>query len=154
LLLHAARLASGAKVLVPKYITASHTTFFREYLTTRYMPVPMPQVLEVPVPKYFIEDRAKELDDRDKFLEALVDKYHVNPIQVRAVERACVLLKALVDKYHNKANQVQALERAYAFLEVLVDKYHVNPSQVRAIKRACALLKALIIIIRPIRYKH
>eukprot|EP00983_Pelagomonas_calceolata_P072027 1151490-Pelagomonas_calceolata.AAC.4 len=39
-------------------------------------------VLEVPVPKYFIEDRAKELDDRDKFLEALVEKYHVKPIQV------------------------------------------------------------------------
>jgi len=38
-----------------------------------------PEVLEVPVPKYFIEDRAKELDDRDKFLEALVDKYGVKP---------------------------------------------------------------------------
>jgi hypothetical protein len=38
-----------------------------------------PDVLEVPVPKYFIEDRAKELDDRDKFLEALVDKYNVRP---------------------------------------------------------------------------
>lgn len=36
-----------------------------------------PEVLEVPVPKYFIEDRAKELDDRDKFLEALVEKYNV-----------------------------------------------------------------------------
>jgi hypothetical protein len=42
------------------------------------------QVLEVPVPKYFIEDRAKELDDRDKFLEALVEKYHVKPVQVSA----------------------------------------------------------------------
>lgn len=27
-----------------------------------------PDVLEVPVPKYFIEDRAKELDDRDKWV--------------------------------------------------------------------------------------
>lgn len=27
-----------------------------------------PEVLEVPVPKYFIEDRAKELDDRDKWV--------------------------------------------------------------------------------------
>mmetsp|Transcript_33907 Transcript_33907/g.75181 ORF Transcript_33907/g.75181 Transcript_33907/m.75181 type:complete len:829 (-) Transcript_33907:621-3107(-) len=40
-----------------------------------------PEVLEVPVPKYFIEDRAKELDDRDKFLEALVEKYNVKPPQ-------------------------------------------------------------------------
>ncbi|KAG1669632.1 hypothetical protein FOA52_010792 [Chlamydomonas sp. UWO 241] len=40
-----------------------------------------PEVLEVPVPKYFIEDRAKELDDRDKFLEALVEKYNVKPSQ-------------------------------------------------------------------------
>lgn len=38
-----------------------------------------PDVLEIPVPKYFIEDRAKELDDRDKFLLALVDKYNVKP---------------------------------------------------------------------------
>jgi hypothetical protein len=42
-------------------------------------------VLEVPVPKYFIEDRAKELDDRDKFLEALVDKYAVRPQPPAAV---------------------------------------------------------------------
>lgn len=40
-----------------------------------------PDVLEIPVPKYFIEDRAKELDDRDKFLEALVEKYKVKPPQ-------------------------------------------------------------------------
>lgn len=40
-----------------------------------------PEVLEVPVPKYYIEDRAKELDDRDKFLEALVEKYNVKPPQ-------------------------------------------------------------------------
>ncbi|GFH32745.1 ATPase_AAA_core domain-containing protein, partial [Haematococcus lacustris] len=40
-----------------------------------------PDVLEVPVPKYFIEDRAKELDDRDKFLEALVEKYNVKAPQ-------------------------------------------------------------------------
>eukprot|EP00955_Chlamydomonas_euryale_P054241 355754-Chlamydomonas_euryale.AAC.3 len=40
-----------------------------------------PEVLEVPVPKYFIEDRAKELDDRDKFLEALVEKYNVKTSQ-------------------------------------------------------------------------
>ena len=29
----------------------------------------LPHPRQVPVPKYFIEDRAKELDDRDKFLE-------------------------------------------------------------------------------------
>lgn len=40
-----------------------------------------PEVLEIAVPKYFIEDRAKELDDRDKFLEALVEKYNVKPAQ-------------------------------------------------------------------------
>lgn len=40
-----------------------------------------PEVLEIAVPKYFIEDRAKELDDRDKFLEALVEKYNVKPVQ-------------------------------------------------------------------------
>lgn len=40
-----------------------------------------PEVLEIPVPKYFIEDRAKELDDRDKFLDALVEKYNVKPSQ-------------------------------------------------------------------------
>ena len=40
-----------------------------------------PDVLEIPVPKHFIEDRAKELDDRDKFLEALVEKYNVKPPQ-------------------------------------------------------------------------
>jgi len=40
-----------------------------------------PDVLEVPVSKYIIEDRAKELDDRDKFLEALVEKYNVRPPQ-------------------------------------------------------------------------
>ena len=40
-----------------------------------------PDVLEIAVPKYFIEDRAKELDDRDKFLEALVEKYNVKPAQ-------------------------------------------------------------------------
>jgi hypothetical protein len=33
------------------------------------------------VSKYFIEDRAKELDDRDKFLEALVEKYNVRCAQ-------------------------------------------------------------------------
>lgn len=44
-----------------------------------------PEVLEVPVPKYFIEDRAKELDDRDKFLEALVDKYNVKPPQTSSL---------------------------------------------------------------------
>lgn len=42
-------------------------------------------MLEVPVPKYFIEDRAKELDDRDNFLGALVQKYHVNPVTVSCV---------------------------------------------------------------------
>jgi len=36
-----------------------------------------PDVLEIPVPRYFVEDRAKELEDREKFLEALVDKYKV-----------------------------------------------------------------------------
>jgi hypothetical protein len=40
-----------------------------------------PEVLEIAVPKYFVEDRAKELDDRDKFLEALVEKYNVKPAQ-------------------------------------------------------------------------
>eukprot|EP00878_Enallax_costatus_P017399 GHUV01018273.1.p1 GENE.GHUV01018273.1~~GHUV01018273.1.p1 ORF type:complete len:830 (+),score=314.81 GHUV01018273.1:156-2492(+) len=34
-----------------------------------------PDVLEVPVPRYFIEDRAKELNDRDKFLQVLLEKY-------------------------------------------------------------------------------
>eukprot|EP00201_Polytomella_parva_P022593 CAMPEP_0175045650 /NCGR_PEP_ID=MMETSP0052_2-20121109/4556_1 /TAXON_ID=51329 ORGANISM="Polytomella parva, Strain SAG 63-3" /NCGR_SAMPLE_ID=MMETSP0052_2 /ASSEMBLY_ACC=CAM_ASM_000194 /LENGTH=479 /DNA_ID=CAMNT_0016309235 /DNA_START=59 /DNA_END=1495 /DNA_ORIENTATION=- len=40
-----------------------------------------PEVLEIPIPKYFIEDRAKELDDRDKFLEALIEKYKVKGMQ-------------------------------------------------------------------------
>eukprot|EP00798_Chlamydomonas_sp_ICE-L_P010681 gene10681-12371_t len=44
-----------------------------------------PEVLEIPVPKYFIEDRAKELDDRDKFLEALVEKYNVKPPQANPI---------------------------------------------------------------------
>lgn len=34
-----------------------------------------PEALEVPVPRYYVEERAKELGDREKFLEALVDKY-------------------------------------------------------------------------------
>ncbi|GBF95030.1 hypothetical protein Rsub_07531 [Raphidocelis subcapitata] len=34
-----------------------------------------PEVLEVPVPRYFVEDRAQELGDRDKFLGALLEKY-------------------------------------------------------------------------------
>ncbi|KAF6264066.1 hypothetical protein COO60DRAFT_270081 [Scenedesmus sp. NREL 46B-D3] len=34
-----------------------------------------PDVLEMPVPRYFIEDRAKELNDRDKFLQVLLEKY-------------------------------------------------------------------------------
>ncbi|KAG2497810.1 hypothetical protein HYH03_004081 [Edaphochlamys debaryana] len=46
-----------------------------------------PEVLEVPVPKYFIEDRAKELDDRDKFLEALIDKYNVKGPGASAIIR-------------------------------------------------------------------
>lgn len=58
------------------------------------------QVLEVPVPKYFIEDRAKELDDRDKFLEALVDKYDVSGVPKFCFSwvhlNPCFHLKALV----------------------------------------------------------
>ncbi|KIY95572.1 hypothetical protein MNEG_12391 [Monoraphidium neglectum] len=37
-----------------------------------------PDALEVPVPRYFVEDRAKELEDRDKFLSALLDKYDLD----------------------------------------------------------------------------
>ncbi|KAK9817170.1 hypothetical protein WJX72_010626 [[Myrmecia] bisecta] len=36
-----------------------------------------PEVLEVPAPRYFIEDRSKELKDRAKFLDALTEKYTV-----------------------------------------------------------------------------
>eukprot|EP00879_Flechtneria_rotunda_P018094 GHRR01018972.1.p1 GENE.GHRR01018972.1~~GHRR01018972.1.p1 ORF type:complete len:205 (+),score=75.06 GHRR01018972.1:101-715(+) len=34
-----------------------------------------PDALEIPVPRYFIEDRAKELNDREKFLQVLLEKY-------------------------------------------------------------------------------
>ena len=36
-----------------------------------------PSVLEVPVPRYYVEERSKELEDRSKFLEALVEKYNL-----------------------------------------------------------------------------
>lgn len=36
-----------------------------------------PDVLELPVPRYFTEDRKAELEGRAKFLEALVEKYDV-----------------------------------------------------------------------------
>mmetsp|Transcript_27563 Transcript_27563/g.67781 ORF Transcript_27563/g.67781 Transcript_27563/m.67781 type:complete len:819 (-) Transcript_27563:1438-3894(-) len=36
-----------------------------------------PDVLELPIPKYFVEDRRTELEGRAKFLEALVEKYNV-----------------------------------------------------------------------------
>lgn len=45
-----------------------------------------PDVLEVTAPRYFREDRAKELEDREKFLEALVEKYSVN----RLKEEPCI----------------------------------------------------------------
>ncbi|DBA81732.1 hypothetical protein WJX77_003084 [Trebouxia sp. C0004] len=37
-----------------------------------------PDVLELPCPAYFREERAKELEDRNKFLAALADKYTVS----------------------------------------------------------------------------
>ncbi|KAI8469151.1 MAG: hypothetical protein J3K34DRAFT_514240 [Monoraphidium minutum] len=36
-----------------------------------------PGALEVPVPRYFVEDRVQELEDRDKFLGALLEKYRL-----------------------------------------------------------------------------
>ncbi|KAK3245248.1 hypothetical protein CYMTET_45172 [Cymbomonas tetramitiformis] len=36
-----------------------------------------PDVLEIPTPRYYVENRSKELDDRGKFLDALVEKYNV-----------------------------------------------------------------------------
>ena len=36
-----------------------------------------PDVLEIPLPRYFVEDRKAELEGRAKFLEALVEKYNV-----------------------------------------------------------------------------
>ena len=36
-----------------------------------------PDVLEVPIPRCFVEDRKSELEGREKFLQALVEKYNV-----------------------------------------------------------------------------
>lgn len=36
-----------------------------------------PDVLEIPVPRYFVEDRKVELEGRANFLAALVEKYNV-----------------------------------------------------------------------------
>eukprot|EP00899_Mesostigma_viride_P008882 jgi/Mesvir1/17996/Mv09337-RA.2 len=38
-----------------------------------------PDVLEVPVPRFMLLDRRRELEDRNKFLSALIDKYSVVP---------------------------------------------------------------------------
>eukprot|EP00898_Chlorokybus_atmophyticus_P002625 jgi/Chlat1/3363/Chrsp23S00269 len=38
-----------------------------------------PDVLEIPIPRYYIEDRAQELESRDRLLEALLEKYAIAP---------------------------------------------------------------------------
>lgn len=75
-----------------------------------------PEVLEIPVPKYFIEDRAKELDDRDKFLEALVEKYNVKPPQPSPIMKIGAPLPeeeaiALIQKNERGEAQAAGLSR-------------------------------------------
>ena len=40
-----------------------------------------PQVVEVPIPRYFVSDRAQELAERQKFLESLMEKHGLKPPQ-------------------------------------------------------------------------
>lgn len=65
-----------------------------------------PDVLEVPVPRYFIEDRAKELNDRDKFLQVLLEKYQQANQQGAADAGAVVTSNS--SKQGNSANAVSS----------------------------------------------
>ncbi|WIA42292.1 hypothetical protein OEZ86_008306 [Tetradesmus obliquus] len=65
-----------------------------------------PDVLEVPVPRYFIEDRAKELNDRDKFLQVLLEKYQQANQQGAADAGAVVTGNS--SKQGNSANAVSS----------------------------------------------
>ena len=49
---------------------------FEEVLADLKLP---PEATELPVPRYFITDRAKELEDRSAFLEELMKKYGKEP---------------------------------------------------------------------------
>ena len=40
-----------------------------------------PAVVEVPIPRYFVSDRAQELVEREKFLETLMEKHGLKPPQ-------------------------------------------------------------------------
>ena len=82
-----------------------------------------PEVLEVPVPKYFVEDHARALEEREKLLDVLQLQAGIDPKKGKAQARddSMTLESALRVVQLNERGR-QGMQRALLALEVLVEQ--------------------------------